>query len=169
MLIKCVECGKGISDKSIACVNCGCPIEYSIRVEIEKNIYSLQLVSFENEADEIAKDLIEIFSMSDDEVIRKLENLPTFLFSDLEEEKALLLLEQIEVLPIKYNLYRNGNLVNRNAGEKKEVKLAFDTTDLTKPESPEQIAERNKREINRNRLIAVIIIILMVLYVCFQK
>lgn len=30
MLIKCVECGKEISDKSEACPNCGCPTSESI-------------------------------------------------------------------------------------------------------------------------------------------
>lgn len=30
-LIKCVECGKEISDKAIACTNCGCPVSATIK------------------------------------------------------------------------------------------------------------------------------------------
>lgn len=35
MLIKCIECGKEISDKSKSCPHCGCPTIVSIR-ELEK-------------------------------------------------------------------------------------------------------------------------------------
>lgn len=43
MLIKCVECGKEISDKSESCPNCGCPTKLSI-VEIEKQTYKESLM-----------------------------------------------------------------------------------------------------------------------------
>lgn len=37
MLIKCIECGKEISDRSVTCPNCGCPTDVSIKeLEIEK-------------------------------------------------------------------------------------------------------------------------------------
>ena len=36
MLIKCIECGNEISDKSNMCPNCGCPTIESIK-EIENN------------------------------------------------------------------------------------------------------------------------------------
>ena len=29
-LITCIECGKEISNKSLYCINCGCPTSYSI-------------------------------------------------------------------------------------------------------------------------------------------
>lgn len=35
MLIKCIECGKEISDKSESCPNCGCPTKFSIE-KLEK-------------------------------------------------------------------------------------------------------------------------------------
>ena len=34
-LIKCTECGKEISDKAKVCINCGCPVEYSIEIKEE--------------------------------------------------------------------------------------------------------------------------------------
>lgn len=36
-LIKCIECGKEISDKAISCPNCGCPIEKSPNEEISND------------------------------------------------------------------------------------------------------------------------------------
>ena len=33
-LIKCIECGKEISDKANACIHCGCPIEKEKRTVI---------------------------------------------------------------------------------------------------------------------------------------
>lgn len=37
-LIKCIECGKDVSDKATACPNCGCPITESIKeIQLEKD------------------------------------------------------------------------------------------------------------------------------------
>lgn len=43
MLIKCKECGKEISDKSISCPNCGCPLSEmisggTVRIKMPNNI-----------------------------------------------------------------------------------------------------------------------------------
>ena len=35
-LIKCVECGRKISDKAISCPNCGCPVEKKVEEDIGK-------------------------------------------------------------------------------------------------------------------------------------
>lgn len=32
-LINCSECGKEISDKAVACPNCGCPVELMVKIE----------------------------------------------------------------------------------------------------------------------------------------
>lgn len=40
MLIKCIECGKEISDKSTVCPNCGCPTDESIKQDKILNLGS---------------------------------------------------------------------------------------------------------------------------------
>lgn len=35
-LIKCEECGKEISDRAVACPNCGCPVEHKKQI-VKKN------------------------------------------------------------------------------------------------------------------------------------
>ena len=41
-LIKCPECGKEISDKATACVNCGCPLSAIIEQPTEAKTVSLE-------------------------------------------------------------------------------------------------------------------------------
>lgn len=53
-IIKCPECGKGISDKAKECINCGCPIG-------QKEIKVAEKVDVEAKKNESKKKKITIF------------------------------------------------------------------------------------------------------------
>lgn len=55
-LIRCVECGKEISDKSNACIHCGCPLEYQL-MDVDTGATSEEL---ELEPDAEEKEFAEI-------------------------------------------------------------------------------------------------------------
>lgn len=65
-LIKCVECGKEISDKAYACPNCGCPAEYqSLESTLDSKNPAIQITtesqkqcSYGKEWDEIMHELL---------------------------------------------------------------------------------------------------------------
>ena len=43
-LINCSECGKEISDKAVACPNCGCPVELMVKIEKDPEIIKYEFI-----------------------------------------------------------------------------------------------------------------------------
>ena len=43
-LINCSECGKEISDKAVACPNCGCPAELMVKIEKDPEVIKYEFI-----------------------------------------------------------------------------------------------------------------------------
>ncbi len=172
MFIKCAYCGSKIPKESNSCIQCGGPIAFAF-VSDEKNnepIYSLAIVSYKNDIKQLAVSLKEILYIEYDEVLRKLNSMPSFLFKDLKETKALTIKEKLDLLPIEYNLYKDGVLFKRRTLESEdiveEVTQEQDLIYNLELDTPEQIAEKSelqkRKKIIRYTLIAFFTFLLFI-------
>lgn len=55
-LIKCVECGKEISDKVDNCIHCGCPLKINEELDLEYIKYLVQ----QEQTEQAIKELVEV-------------------------------------------------------------------------------------------------------------
>lgn len=93
MLIKCVECGKEISDKASACPHCGCPVEYTV----SNNRYKIILISKENNYGGLVTEMIaELYDIKLVEAIDLEEQLSGTILSGVKKEDAELLKAKFE-------------------------------------------------------------------------
>lgn len=125
-LIKCPECGKEISDRSVACIHCGFPLELlENKVEqkgthkleddvahIEDNAegYSLELLDYSNKKIQVALILKNNLAMKDGEALELVASAPCYLFKGQKEDKAVAILDKLNSLPVEYKLYVDGKL-----------------------------------------------------------
>lgn len=93
MLIKCVECGKEISDKASACPHCGCPVEYTA----SNNHYRIVLVSEDsNYAMLVTKMIAALYDIKLVEAIDLEKQLSGTILSGVKKEDAELLKAKFE-------------------------------------------------------------------------
>lgn len=88
-LIKCSECGKEISNKSLACIYCGCPLD---NVDIEKSEvrYDVILVKLANNCNKLKLigHIRGATGLGLSEVKQKIDNLPQIIFKNMEYDSA---------------------------------------------------------------------------------
>lgn len=84
MLIKCVECGKEISDKASVCPHCGCPVEYTV----SNNRYKIILISDSDYAMLITKMIAALHDIKIVEAMEIEDPLPATILSGVKKEDA---------------------------------------------------------------------------------
>lgn len=124
-LIKCPECGKEISDKAPACIQCGFPLSllnesFEVKKEMPKenvkpNIadekgYSLELLDCGNKKVQVAVAIKSILKMKDTEALELVANTPCFLFKNKQDFVAAPIIKKLDTLPVEYKLYLDGKL-----------------------------------------------------------
>ena len=94
MLIKCPECGKEISDKAGACINCGCPIKSNNLCTVNGRDYDLSFLL--DDSKDYSSKLVEFVQLTDcyfgdsgDEIDKIINNkqIPKFLNISTNEER----------------------------------------------------------------------------------
>lgn len=133
-LIKCPECDKEISDKSPACIHCGFPLgllKKQTEPEVTKikddnikkitvnnnaatspNSYSLELLDYGNKKTPVALALKNTLKMKDIDALELVASAPCYLFRDKPECEIMPIIEKLDALPVKYNLYVDGKLTS---------------------------------------------------------
>ncbi len=137
-LIICQECGREISDKSKACVHCGCPIEFStksIKVvdKVENKInnqqsmvdneYSLEILSCGESKMKMAELLSSELKLKFREVMDNLNTLPCYFYENVDERIVNVLNEEINDLKVRYKLHESKNIIKGIYLKKEEVIL----------------------------------------------
>ncbi len=138
-LIICQECGREISDKSKACVHCGCPIEFSVFTSevvseeyvkedieddtkikkldetteelIHEKSYKLEITNCGESKMKLAELLSSEFKMKFREAMDKLNNSPCVFNENVNKRIFNVLLEEIIDTGVEYCLYEDDKLI----------------------------------------------------------
>ncbi len=182
-LIKCVECGKEISDKSKACINCGCPIEYSITAlenslnhvnevqNLEKlaqdNEFWIEIISCGNSRMKLAEFLSSVLKLKFREVMENLEHVPFAFKENVDEKVYNMLLEEIEDVEVEYRLIKNGKIIKSNFNKEIETSNKM-STPINKNERFNVIPDRTpEKENDYSELYDYIWLVCIFLVLCF--
>ncbi len=162
-LIICQECGKEISDKSKACIHCGCPIEFATPIvenrvqdvveirEVEvkneessqENGCCLEIINCGDSKMKMAELLSSEFKAKFRDVMDKLNELPC-RFENVEKRIFNVLIEEIEDSKVEYNLYEDNELIKSKAQTEVVVDDKSDENlNIESDESPSEESEFN--------------------------
>ena len=152
-LIKCMECGKEISDRAEECVHCGCPIEVSI-----ENINQSDLEENSNDSE----------SLDSEQNIKPSDLLET----PLSEEQKRLYDLYVTAMSTCANCgaqYKSGSKFCAKCGapngESKSPNNTSENTnvDVAKDNNPQPVVQHQKNNGGLMKLISVIITIILIL------
>lgn len=154
-IVICPECGKGISDKAVACIHCGCPMNYILQnqkkqeltpetvkesavhdIPEQENDYKVIVIDYGAKKIPVITAMKKYLHMSDETGLKLLKELPcTIEFK--KNFDSIIFIERLDSLPIEYELYEAGDLKKHKY---KDDITVFERSAVTSPENGDKLS-----------------------------